>query len=77
MASAAGWLRNFREQITVAIADSDAEIRGFQSKLDEARGENERLRTLALADGIIIGSASIHLMDAVAGVDDDDEERAA
>jgi len=76
MASAAGWLRNFREQITTAIADSDAEIRAFQSKVDEARAENVRLRTLAIADGLVIGGASVFLMDSTA-TDGDDEERAA
>ena len=76
MGTASGFLRNFREQITAAIAESDTAMRGHQTRLDEERAENVRLRTLAIADGLVIGGASVFLMDSTA-TDGDDEERAA
>jgi len=76
VASAAGFLRNFAETITQAIGDSDAELRTAREKVREIEAENARLRTLALADGIVYGGQSIHLMDSTA-TDGDDEERAA
>jgi len=77
MGTAAGLLRNFREQFTQAIAESDAAIRTMQAKLDEERAENERLRKIVAADGIVYEGAGIRLMDSVAGVEDDDEAEAA
>lgn len=76
MASAAGFLRNFAETITSAIADSDAEIRQTEDKLTEMRAENDRLRKLALADGIQYGASDmLRLVDGTASRDD--EEQAA
>lgn len=70
MASAAGFLRHFAETITTAIADSDREINGLAEKLAEARAENDRLRTLAVAGGIHIGAEhTLHLMDGTASRD--------
>lgn len=66
MASAAGFLRNFRETITATLADSDAEIAALEAKLSECRAERERLHALALADGVVYGGAdTIRLMDTV------------
>ena len=76
MASAAGFLRHFAETVTEAIQDSDAELRVAREKVREIEDENSRLRVLAAAAGIVIGTASIHLMDSTA-TDGDDEERAA
>jgi hypothetical protein len=77
MASAAGFLRNFRETVTVALTDNAAEIASLEDKLAECKAERERLVKLAHADGIVYGGNAIRLMDSVAGGDDDDEERAA
>ena len=77
MASAAGFLRNFAETITQAIADSDAEAKALREKLAEVDAENVRLRTLALADGIVYGGLSMYLMDATAATDDESSDRAA
>ena len=71
MASAAGFLRHFAETVSVAIADSDREIAALAEKLAEARAENDRLRTLALAGGIPVGSeATLRLMDGTAHRED-------
>ena len=76
MASAAGFLRNFRETVTVALTDNAAEIAALEDKLAECKAERVRLIALASADGIVYGGASIHLMDSVAGVEDDEAEAA-
>lgn len=75
MASAAGFLRHFSETVTTAIADSDTELRTARAKVREIEEENGKLRTLAIAGGIVVGGMSIHLMDATAA--DDLEELAA
>jgi hypothetical protein len=77
MASAAGFLRHFRETVTIALTDTAAEIAALEDKLAECKAEQVRLVALANADGIVYGGQSIRLMDTVAGVEDDDEERAA
>lgn len=73
MASAAGFLRHFAETISTAIADSDREINGLAEKLAEARAENDRLRTLAIAGGIHVGCDHIRLLDSTAHDEQDAE----
>ncbi len=71
MAVAAAYLRNFAETITEVIGDSDREINTLAEKLAEARAENARLRTIALAAGIHIACEhTLHLMDGTAHRED-------
>ncbi len=71
MAIAAPYLRHFAETITEVIGDSDREIDALAAKLAEARAENARLRTIALAAGIHIAhEPTLHLMDGTAHRED-------
>jgi hypothetical protein len=76
MGTGAGFLRHFAETVTKAIAESDAKLAALDAQMAEERTENERLRRLALADGIHYGGAEvIRLLDTVG--EDEEQDKAA